>query len=152
MKTPILIKTFLILFTAFSLLACDNDDDDQAILSSELPQRALIFIETHFPDSEIVSVTLDRNDPRGYYEVKLDNNFDLDFDQEGNWTEVEGHGQKVPDAIIPDPILTYVETNYPEAFIEEISKKTDRYEVDLSNDIDLIFDLEGNLISVDPLL
>lgn len=152
MKNSILVKSFIILFTAFSLLGCNNNDDDQSISVSELPENVLSFVETHFPDAEIVSITIDPNDSRGYYEVKLSNNFDLDFDKNGFWTEVEGHGQKVPDAIIPEPILAYVETNYPDAFIEEISKKSDRYKVDLSTDIDLVFDLDGNFISIDPLM
>lgn len=151
MKTKSLLKVIFIVCLIFTFAACDNDDDDQKITAAELPQRAITFIETHFPDAQIVSVTLDPNS-RSRYEVKLNNGFDLDFDQEGEWTEIEGHGQKVPDAIIPERILEYVQTTYPNAFIEEISKKTDRYEVDLSTDIDLIFDLDGNLIHTEPLL
>lgn len=151
MKTKSFFKSILVLFAVLIFAACGNDDDDQKISAAELPQRAIVFIETHFPDAQIISVTLDSNS-RSQYEVKLNNGFDLDFDQEGEWTEVEGHGQKVPDAIIPERILEYVQTIYPNAFIEEISKKTDRYEVDLSTDIDLIFDLDGNLIHTEPLL
>lgn len=151
MKTKTFFKSFLMLFIAFTITACGNDDDDQTITTSELPERAIVFIKTHFPEAEIISVTLDSNS-RSRYEVKLSNGFDIDFDQNGDWTEVEGHGQKVPDDIIPSAILDYVEATYPDAFIEEISKKTDRYEVDLSTDIDLIFDLDGNLIHTDPLL
>lgn len=151
MNTKSFFRSFLVLFAVLTFAACGNDDDDQKITIDELPQRAITFIETHFPDSQIISVTLDPNS-RSRYEVKLNNGFDLDFDQEGEWTEIEGNGQKVPDAIIPEKILEYVQTTYPDSFIEEISKKTDRYEVDLSTDIDLIFDLDGNLIHTDPLL
>lgn len=142
-------RSLLILVLAFNFTACSSDDDDQIIGENELPDQAINFIETHFPDAEILSITMDVNDSMSKFEVKLNNGFDIDFDENGNWTEVEAHGQKVPDAIIPNPILAYVQDHYPNAFIEEISKKTGKFKIDLSNDVDLIFDLDGNFIGVD---
>lgn len=138
-------KTFLILFTAFSFIAC-NSDDDQQIQLEELPEQAIVFLETHFPDADILKITVDS---KNKYEVKLNNGFEIDFDQNGSWIEIEGHGQQIPDAIIPLPILDYVQTNYSDLFIEEISKTTDKYKVDLSNDLEIHFDLDGNFLGID---
>lgn len=149
MTTKKIFKSLLILVFAFGLVSCGSDDDDQLIGVEQLPAQAVNFIDTHFPDAEILSITMDSNDSNSKFEVKLNNGFDIDFDENGQWTEVEGHGQQVPDAIIPNPVLAYVQSHYPDAFIEEISKKNGKIKIDLSNDIDLVFDLDGNFIKID---
>ncbi|MBP3832995.1 MAG: PepSY-like domain-containing protein [Bacteroidaceae bacterium] len=41
---------------------------------------------------------------------------------------------------------TYAKTNYPETIISKLTKKTYGYKIELSDDVDLRFDQQGNFI------
>lgn len=148
MKTKIVsLMCILVMVVAFT--ACSNDDDndvEQMIEAHELPQMAQDLISQNFPDAEYVYIKKEIDKGKIEYEVKLSNGFELDFDAEGNWTSVDGKGLQIPDAIIPEPILTYVQNEYPGTFIREMEKKMDGIEVELSTDVDLKFDQDGNFL------
>ncbi len=135
----------------------DDDEDETTILLSDLPQKAQDFISTYFSGVQVLSVTKeteddddDENEVESIYEVKLQNGFELGFDAEGNWTEIDGNDQAVPDGAVPGKILTYVQDNFAAiVFIESIEKDEEGYEVELSDDTDLAFDLNGNFLSSD---
>ncbi|MFD1095554.1 PepSY-like domain-containing protein [Salegentibacter chungangensis] len=51
---------------------------------------------------------------------------------------------------LPQPILDYITTNYPDQVIREAEiEDNNNYEVELSNGLELIFDAEGNFLGVD---
>ena len=131
----------------------EEDDDDEITISyGELPQTARTMIETHFSGAQAVYVnrSLETDDDGTIFEVKLDNGFELDFDVDGNWTDIEGNDQQVPDALILSPILTYTQANYPAPlFIEGIETEDFGFQVEISNDVDLQFDAEGNFLGID---
>lgn len=154
MKIPF----FKILF-AFSMLAfltaCSNDDDspnETVINYSELSENCKSVIETHFPETTVVLVER-KNIPDSdgtVFEVKLNNGMEIDFDAECNWTDIDGNNQRIPYALIRENIVFYVQTNYPEPiFIKGIDKESFGFEVELSNDLDLIFDTNGEFVRID---
>ncbi len=149
MTNHFFLKSCFLLFTVFIMASCNSDDDDQIITEQELPARAKTLIKTHFPGAEWSSVIMDPSNRGDQYEVKLDNGYHLDFDQEGHWIEIEGHGQPIPESLVPKAIATYVQTHYPDTFIEEIKRRSNGFKIELSNEIDLIFDGDGNFIRKD---
>ena len=60
--------------------------------------------------------------------------------------DIDGNGQEIPQGIVPETISTYVADNYSELFITGIDTEGNGYEIDLSNDLDLHFDTEGNFV------
>jgi hypothetical protein len=54
---------------------------------------------------------------------------------------------------LPSAVQTYLSTNYPNATIHEAERKTECgqeiYEVELSNGLELYFDLQGNFLGTD---
>lgn len=129
------------------LLSCN--DDEQSVSSAELPAPALTFIQTHFPETEITQVIRDKERKSTDYEVWLDNKFDLEFEQDGNWTEIDGHDMRLPDTVIPESILTYVASNYTDQFVVELNKDRNVIETQLSGNLELLFDTNGNFLSAD---
>jgi len=130
----------------------DNDDDETAIAYQDLPQAALTLIETHFSGAKALYVSENSitEEDGTIYEVKLNNGFEVDFDQSGNWTDIDGQQQQVPDALIPEAILSYTQANYPSPlFIKGIEKEVTQYQVELSDDTELRFDLQGNFTGID---
>ena len=134
------------LFTVFTMGYAGND---KVISADKLPAQAQSFIKTHFPKSKIMLATVDNDIVSKTYDVVLKTGENIEFDGKGNWKEIECKTSQVPSAVIPEQILNYVKTNYPETVIKEISKDRRDYEVKLSNRIELKFDLNFNLIEID---
>ena len=73
----------------------------------------------------------------------------VEFDKKGEWTEIDCKHTVVPTAIIPTTIQKYVTTNYPDTRVLKIERDKKEYEVQLSNRVELKFDLKFNLIDID---
>lgn len=150
-------KIILTGFIALSLLltttSCDNDDDnnESVINVTDLPKSADAFVTTYFPNTTYVLIRKQNvADLDGsIYDVKLSNNFEIDFDANGNWIDIDGNHQAVPVELVPEKIQTYVTTNYPNQFVTSIDNEKTTVEVELSNNVDLVFDLQGNFLRID---
>jgi hypothetical protein len=122
-------------------------DKEEAILMDELPANALGFVEAHYDGKKILHVIKELDNLKTYYHVYLDNGTKLDFNRQGTIKKIEGV-EKIPDTVIPQLILDYVQTNYSGEFIHgwEVSDATQ--DVKLSNEIDLEFDRNGNFLRI----
>lgn len=133
--------------------SCDDDDDksDKTEISlDQLPQASATFLTQHFPGATVLRITRDTDREGSEYEVTLTNGFEIEFDGAGEWTDVDAPaGQAVPASVVPTAISSYVTTNYPGQNINEISRDSRGYEVELTSGTDLEFDLNGNFIRVD---
>ncbi|MGV3762820.1 PepSY-like domain-containing protein [Parapedobacter sp.] len=134
------VAVMLMVFTA-----CDKES---VIVADGLPKEAQLFISQHFPDHEIIQVVKERDDLRTSYDVYLSDGFNLDFDKKGNIISVEGTS-RLPDSVVPEKILAYVQANYPDYFIRDWELDDRGQEVTLSNGIDLKFDKEGSFLRID---
>ncbi len=150
-----LLKILALVFIATPLFAAcsDSDDDDKekVIAYTELPETIKTLVAANFGDATATRV-IKKNKAEAdgtLYEVSLSNGFEIDFDAEGNWTEIESDNKEIPTELIPLSISTYVTENYPAIFITGIDKEANGYHVDLSNDVDLEFDKDGNFVRVD---
>ncbi|MGE6354420.1 PepSY-like domain-containing protein [Flavobacterium sp. NPDC079362] len=151
-------KIILTLVTAVSLLflatACDSGEDgnhDSVISAADLPKSASAFVTTYFPGITYLTVKK-HNIPESdgsVYEVKLSNNFEIDFDANGNWIDIDGNNQAIPTDLIPEKIQNYLTANYANQFVTSIDNEKTSIEVELSNNIELVFDLQGNFIRID---
>lgn len=75
---------------------------------SSLPQEAQTFIRNLFPDTTVAKVENDFADRQ--YEVDMSNGYEVTFDYEGNWLQVEApEGAMLPSstltAIMPESIV-----------------------------------------------
>lgn len=119
---------------------------------NELPEEAKNFINTHFSNATIEETekndswyNLDKNE---MYEVKLSNGTKLDFNREGEVTEIDGD-ERIPDAALPSPIVAYIEANFSGAHITGWELDNDEQEVELSDGTELEFSLEGQFLKED---
>ncbi|WP_461534329.1 PepSY-like domain-containing protein [Sinomicrobium sp.] len=123
---------------------------EKVIPQSELPQTAQDFLKTNFKTQKVIQVVKDvdyliKTD----YEVLLDNAMKLEFDSDGNWKEIDGNHNALPEAVIPEKISAYIKQNFPTQTVEKIDKSSKKYEVELSNDLELDFTLTGDFIKID---
>ena len=128
----------------------DDSDEDHYIDPSDLPQTILDYIATNYPDNGIISAEIKAD---GHYEVTLDNGIELTFDADGNFLEEDNsddESQYIDPADLPQVILDYVTTHFPNETIIEAEIDSDgNYEVSLSNGYELYFDKDGNFIRLD---
>lgn len=138
MKRLIVLAIGLIAMNVFA--SCDR-----TITVNDLPKNAQQFISAYFPGIETLSVKFED----GEYEVVLSNGTEVEFSRKGEWKDVDCHTLPVPAGIIPTAIASYVLEKFPNNFIVKIAKERNQYEVELNNDMDLVFDQNGNFLHVD---
>ncbi|MBB1140934.1 PepSY-like domain-containing protein [Myroides sp. WP-1] len=122
---------------------------DIIITKNELPKKALMFMDTHFNGKEIQTVEKDADFLSVSYKVTFADRIEIEFDQSGEWDEVDGNGNTLPTSFILDPIVTYVKQNYKETSIVKIDKKRSYFEVELHNGLELEFSKSGTFKRID---
>lgn len=144
-------KLFALVVTLLSvnLFACD-DGEREIVEFSLLPQEAQTFVNTHFSDKQVSVVFHDKEVGDHDYEVIFTDSASIDFDKKGRWTEVEDRDvDGVPVAIYPESIVAYLNAHHAGSRVVKVNKDKRDYEVELSNDIDLVFDLDGKFLRYD---
>ncbi|UMB54746.1 PepSY-like domain-containing protein [Lutibacter sp. A64] len=139
--------SIIALFTTF--FACNSDDDNEVKLSTtEIPVTITDFVETHFASNTINNVYKDIDTNETTYEVHLSNNLELEFNSNFEILSIDG-ASKLPDTVIPESILNYITTNYPNNFITDWELETNYQQIELDNNVELDFTLEGDFIKID---
>lgn len=139
-----LILTVALICSVMTVLA----QDKYTINRNDLPEPAQKFLTEYFPKSKVSMVKTDKHLlKKTDYDVKLVNGTKIEFSNSGKWTSVDCKKSAVPDGIIIRPIRTYVKNNYSGEKIVMIKKTSSKYEVKLSNDIELTFSLLGQFKS-----
>ena len=123
--------------------------NDRIISSEQLPAAAKTFIQKTFPGQGIAYSKIDKDFSKTTYEVRLNNGVEVDFNRDGTWDKVDCNNSAVPAKLVPAFIANYVKTNFPGAKIVKIDKERYGYEVELSNDLELKFNKQGQLMNID---
>ena len=107
----------LVLSAGIFMTAC-SDDKDEPVQMTELPQIAQNFLSTYFGKDKIVSA---------------------------EWPDVDApYGKVIPSGIVPEVIANYIEVQCPGVGINEISRDSLGYEVELANGTELRFKPDGS--------
>lgn len=143
--------TVLSLILSFSLLTI-SCEKEKIVEANQLPSIGTTFLNEHFKGIQILSVTQEKEGLSSTeYTVLLDNGVEVTFDKNGNWKEVDAKvTNAIPTSFILPMIVDYVNTNYPTTAINGIDKEKNRFDVDLTNELDLVFDANGKFLRIDP--
>lgn len=135
-----------LLISTITLFAKDRITKDTNVL----PANSKEFLNRHFRNIQVSHIKVDKGLWKTEsYDVILTNGINVEFNSSGNWKEVEGKQTAVPAGIVPDVIQTYIQKHFPEHAVVSIEKERREYDLKLDNDIDLTFDLSGNLKEID---
>lgn len=146
MKKFIKFLPMFLLAVVGSMMLYSCDDKDEPISSDSLPTQAKTFLQQYYPAATVVSTTKDKDD----YEVILSEGTRIDFNKAGEWTDVDAAiGKTIPSGFYPAGIDTYVSTNFQGIGINEISKETRGYDVELVTGTELMFSYDGAFIGFD---
>lgn len=144
-------KYFLSTAFIFLIVGSSMGQNNQG---KNLPENIQSFIEQHFDGETITKAekndswyNLDNNE---MYEVKLSNGIKMDFNKEGELTEVDSKdGTRIPDGVLSNKISTYVQNNYRNTHVVSWEKDNDEQEVELADGTDLEFNTTGDFIKED---
>lgn len=114
-----------------------------------LPEAAQRFIGQHFKEASISKIEGKAAPSKDgtMYESKLSEGTEIDFDQDGNWTEISTEGTvAIPLAVLPQAIQDYLNANYNGLAVTSADKEPSGYELELANDTELYFDANGKFV------
>lgn len=122
---------------------------DKAVQPDALPEKIVTFIGANFPEEKIAFAKQDRDFLKMTYEVLLTDGTKLEFRRNGEWKEIDRHRTRIPKGIIPEQISSKVNELYHDSFVTKAERDDDEIETELDNGLELKFDRQGNLISID---
>ena len=137
-------KKIMILAAAMLLLSVTSAraDHDRPIQFNQLPVAAQEFVNTYFADQKVSFAKEERDFMEVRYEVMFTNSIKIEFYKDGQWKEVNCKYS-------PEQIMTYVNSNFPGVQVHSIDRDRRDIEVELTNGLELTFDLYYNLIDMD---
>lgn len=138
------------LVAIFALISVNLNAQKTSITKNELPKTAQSFITKHFGKATVSSAVKEKEIMKTEYEVYLNNGIEIEFDGDGNWKEVKSHDKTaLPKSFIPVSIQKHVQKSFPNTHIVKIEKSRKKYEVEISNGLDLEFNLNGQFLRID---
>lgn len=143
MKTKIFLLSLAALALSGSVFA-----QETVITGKDIPAEITQYVTKYFPDQKILQVEKERDDLKISYEVILDNQTKLEFNNKKKITEIDGRSE-LPDGVIPARVLAYVKANYPNNHITDWEPKKRKQEVELNNDLSLEFTKAGDFLRID---
>lgn len=142
-------KKLFLLLVAVLTLQLSAKADDKPIQFEQLPVKAQGFVKKHFVDKKISYSKVDNEILDKSYSIVFVDGSSIDFTKAGEWKEIECKANEVPQAIVPVQIKNYIQKNYPDMKILKIDRDKKYYEVELSNKLELKFDMKFNLVKLD---
>ncbi len=147
-KIPVIaMASFLTVFTS-----CSDDDDSNSnetyLSEAETPETIQTYINTHFGDNSIVETEKETENDLVSYDVRFSDNTSLEFNSNMEIVDIDG-ASKLPDTVLPEAIREYASTNYPNNFITDWELELNHQQVELDNDVELEFEMNGDFIRVD---
>ena len=122
---------------------------DKAITAAQLPAAAQAFIKKNFAKETVSAVWEDREIFDTDYKVRFANGIEAEFDEKGNWEEVDGNHNAIPASVLPQSVADYISQNYKGQNVVQIDKKHWGYKVELASDIELEFNNAGKFLRID---
>ena len=142
-----------IIFAALALftigIATASADKNRIIAKENLPQKSQQFINSHFSSIKVSYVKEEYDFFEKSFEVVFADGSKVEFARNGEWKEVDCRYTAVPTPIVPQAIVKYIKSNYPDVKVLQIEKKRSDYEVKISNRLELTFDSKYNIVDID---
>ena len=146
MKT---VKILILALVATASVFTAKADDDRPISIGQLPAKSQQFIQAHFNGIDVSYAKLERDLIDKSYEVRFVNGAKVEFEKNGDWSNVDCHREKVPTAIVPAQIQEYVSRNHPNRMIVKIDRDRRDYEIELDNEMEIKFNTRFQVIGYD---
>lgn len=143
-RTLVLIVLSLVVFSHPA-----KADDDRPISVDKMPLEAQEFIKKFFPGKKVAVAKQEGRFVEKNFDVIFIDGNKVEFDRNGEWTNVDCEYSSVPEGIVPAPIAGYVQEHFPGVKIRQIEKENRKFEVELENGVNLDFSRSFKLLDID---
>ena len=134
----------------FAFLMLLTGCTDKPVLPAQLPMPITSFIQQNFPGQTISFAKKDLEITGWQYDVVLADGTQIDFDTDEMWDKIQSSmTNPVPTQLIPAPIVTHLQANFPDAMVLKIDKERNGYEIELANGLELRYNEQGALMEMD---
>ena len=147
-KTSLMKKLLFLLLSVFTLQTAWADND-KVITVNQLPAKAQTFIQQNFPSEKVAFANMEKELFDTSYDVMFVNGNSVEFDKNGEWTDLKCKHSAVPSKAVPAQITKFVTDNHAGAKILQLERDKYSYEVKLSNLWEIKFDTKFNVIDMD---
>ena len=138
-KFILALLTFVLIGT--SVTACGRK---RVIDPAQLPKAATELVQKHWPSCVIDFAYIDGVE----YEVLLSDGTIIEFNKNGEWKDMKCT-DGLPVTVIPMNITRYITNRFPKQLIIKCEKMRRGYEIELTNGLEIQFDLQGRVTHVD---
>jgi len=141
-------KTTIIAFfiCALSLMACAKNK--QPIAYDKLPNPVQTEFTKFFAQDQVQYITSEKEFRHHEYTFVMSDGSKVEYDEKGRLREIENKaGVKLE--LIPEKIKEYVHATFPNAIITGYTFESSKQEVEINDDIDLVFDKHGRFLRID---
>ena len=156
-------------FTAYDSVNSNDDNNhddgeynsiDQAPLSEVVKTKIKTYISTNHPSNSVVEVDIENQT----IEIELNNNIEILFSLSGDFIAYDNNSSNDDDhddgeynsidqaplsEVVKTKIKTYISTNHPNKSIVEVDIENQTIEVELNNNVEILFSLSGDFIAYD---
>ena len=143
MKRVTLVVTLL---CALTFSACARGK--QPIAFENLPNGVQQEVLKCFTQDQVQFITIQKEFSHNEYEFVLTNGVQLEFDENAKLLKAESK-LGLPEKLINPQIVAYIKAHFPQAIITEYSYDRWEQDVELNNEIDLVFDSKNNFKHID---
>lgn len=137
----------LVCLIAFQIKALA--DNDKPIAVTQLPATSQQIIKKNFAGKKVALAKQETGLLDKSYEITFTSGEKIEFDKNGNWTEIDCKLSAVPARLIPAKIASYLKANYPGTKVLKLEKDKNEYEVSLANGIEITFNKNFAVIDID---
>ena len=140
-------KKFLsLLAVSFACILVLGSCEESRIRESKLPEAAQDLISRYFPGIKVKYAEKEIDDGIRTYNVKLADGTEIEFNEAGEWTEIDCDFATIPDGVLPEKISGYIAANYPLTKAYKAEKKFGGYEITVTGGYKLFFNNNGDFI------
>ena len=139
------IKAILLLVVMMAMSFNAKADHDQVIPFDQMPEAAQTFLKQYFANKVPLLVTVDWDD----YTICYESGEKVEFNQQGDWKEIDCRASMVPQELIPEEIKANIASTFPGAIILKIDRNRRGYEVKLNNGLEVEYSPNFQVIDID---
>ncbi len=132
----------------FAFSATASADNDKPIQTHQLPAAAQASLK-YFKTKKVALATVDRSVVSRSYDVVFNDGTKIEFNRNGQWTDIECERSGVPSNFVPSVIRNYVNSNYSGSRIVKIERDGKETEVKLSNGLEIKFNKKYQVVEID---
>jgi hypothetical protein len=143
-----IVYSFIALVVLVFSMSCEKEE---FVGVDDLPTAGVNFLDQYFTGIKVSNVKKEKEGLSGTeYTAYLENGMVVKFDKNGTWEEVDAPDNlAIPISFIPNKIVDYVTEYYPSADINGIDQEKSKYDVELTNGLDLEFNSAGKFVRMD---